>query len=220
MLSPRRIGLNTSATRAALIEAATQVIQQEGYAALTSRRAADKAGLKPQLVHYYFRTMDDLVAAIVRDSGDEVVRRMARAAASHEPLRALWKLATDLKAVLFTMQVVAMANQHETVRAETVRYAEQFRIAAAEIVAPCLKRGGAGRTLPAVAVTLMMTAIGGLLAREKILGMSVGHREMEALIEAWLSDLATTGSSDASPKREKASPFRKPRRVASRPSAR
>lgn len=184
MLPPRRIGLNTSATRAALIEAATQVIQEEGYAALTSRRAAEKAGLKPQLVHYYFRTMDDLVAAIVRDSGDEVVRRLARAAASHEPLRALWKLATDLKAVLFTMQVVAMANHHDTVRVETVRYAEQFRNGATEIIASCLKRSGTARTFPPVAVILMMTAIGGLLAREdsryvcRSSGNGISHRRL------------------------------------------
>ena len=39
---------------------------EEGYAAVTSRRVAAKANLKPQLVHYYFRTMDDLFLAIHR----------------------------------------------------------------------------------------------------------------------------------------------------------
>ena len=190
MTASRRLGLNTSATRAALIEAATQVIQEEGYAALTSRRIAEKAGLKPQLVHYYFRTMDDLVAAIVRVSGDEILKRVARVAASDEPIRALWKLASDLKAVLFTMEVAAMANHHEAIRAETVRYAEQFRSLAAAAVAPYLEQRGVAPGLAPVAVTLMMTAIGGLVAREKILGMQVGHREMEALMENWLHALA------------------------------
>src|SRR5215472_7107189 len=127
MASPRRIGAPDAKNRAVLLDAAEQLMLDEGYAAVTSRRAAEKAGLKPQLVHYYFRTMDDLVAAIVRESGDEVLKRIPRAATSDEPLRALWRLSTDLKAVLFTMEVVAMANHHETIRAETVRYAEQFR---------------------------------------------------------------------------------------------
>ena len=42
------------------MDAAEQLLLEEGYAAVTSRRVGARAGLKPQLVHYYFRTMDDL----------------------------------------------------------------------------------------------------------------------------------------------------------------
>ncbi len=64
--SPRRIRAADSKTRAELVDAAEQPLVEEGYAAVTSRRVGAKAGLKPQLVHYYFRTMDDLFVEMFR----------------------------------------------------------------------------------------------------------------------------------------------------------
>ena len=55
----RRIGSEDSKTRSALLDAAQALMLEEGYAAVTSRRVAARADLKPQLVHYYFRTMDE-----------------------------------------------------------------------------------------------------------------------------------------------------------------
>ena len=47
-------------------------MRDEGYAAVTSRRVAEQAGLKPQLVHYYFRTMDDLFLEMFRRGADRM----------------------------------------------------------------------------------------------------------------------------------------------------
>ncbi len=66
MTAPRRVGAEDSATRLALIQAATEIMLEEGYAAVTSRRVAAKAGVKPPLVHYYFPSMDDLFLAALR----------------------------------------------------------------------------------------------------------------------------------------------------------
>jgi TetR/AcrR family transcriptional regulator len=71
--SAPKVDLEDSKTR--LIEAAERLMREEGYAAVTSRRVASKAGLKPQLVHYYFRTMDDLFLAILEQgAGQDRVR--------------------------------------------------------------------------------------------------------------------------------------------------
>src|SRR5205823_13649069 len=61
-----RIGCEDLKTRAKLLDADEKLLLEEGYAAVTSRRVAAKAGLKPQLVHYYFRTMDDLFIEVFR----------------------------------------------------------------------------------------------------------------------------------------------------------
>jgi AcrR family transcriptional regulator len=66
MTSVRRIGAPDAKNRSVLLDAAEQLMLEEGYAAVTSRRVAEKAALKPQLVHYYFRTMDDLFLAAFR----------------------------------------------------------------------------------------------------------------------------------------------------------
>ena len=71
LTTPRRIGTETSKTRAALLDAAEKLMLEEGYAAVTSRHVAAKAGLKPQLVHYYFRTMEDLFLALFRRRAEQ-----------------------------------------------------------------------------------------------------------------------------------------------------
>ena len=91
----RRIGAETSETRGALLDAAEQLMLAEGYAAVTSRRVAAQAGLKPQLVHYYFRTMDDLFLAVFRRRAEQGLERQAEALASDQPLWALWDLSRD-----------------------------------------------------------------------------------------------------------------------------
>ena len=65
MTSARRIGAPDAKNRSVLLDAAEQLMLEEGYAAVTSRRVAEKAALKPQLVHYYFRTMDDLFLEVM-----------------------------------------------------------------------------------------------------------------------------------------------------------
>src|ERR1700684_1721587 len=71
MTSARRIGAPDAKNRSGLLDAAEQLMLEEGYAAVTSRRVAEKAALKPQLVHYYFRTMDELFLAAFRRRAEE-----------------------------------------------------------------------------------------------------------------------------------------------------
>jgi AcrR family transcriptional regulator len=104
MKTNRRIGAEDSATRRMLLDAATRLMIEEGYAAVTSRKVAARAGLKPALVHYYFRTMDDLFVALVRRGARQNLARYAGALASPRPLRALWKLSSDPAGVTLTTE--------------------------------------------------------------------------------------------------------------------
>jgi TetR/AcrR family transcriptional regulator len=190
MASTRRIGIESSATRALLLDAAMRVIQEHGYAALTSRRVATEAGQKPQLVHYYFRTMDDLLVALVRRGGDETFGRLARAVASREPLRALWKLSMDPMATVVTMEIMALANHHDQIRAEARRYAEQYRLIQAEALSQHLELCGIKTQVSPLAVTLIMAGIAQGLLREKALGMTLGHQDVEGGVADWLDKFA------------------------------
>ena len=80
MAVKRRMGSPDSATSNALLDATEMVLREEGYAAATSRRIADAAGLKQQLVYYYFETMEDLLLACFkrRTVGGEAVNRQAK----------------------------------------------------------------------------------------------------------------------------------------------
>src|SRR6204780_5717968 len=92
---PRRMGAADSKTTSQLPGAADQLLLDGGYAAVTSRRVGARAGLKPQLVHYYFRTMDDLFLEIFRRRAEENLGHFERTVATDNSLRTLWRLNSD-----------------------------------------------------------------------------------------------------------------------------
>src|SRR5689334_12810669 len=65
MAAPRRIGAETSKTRAVLLDRAEELMIEEGYAAVTYRVLAARAGVTGGLVQYYFPTLDDLFVALL-----------------------------------------------------------------------------------------------------------------------------------------------------------
>src|SRR5438477_4893805 len=119
--SPRRIGAADSSTRAQLVDAAEALMLEEGYASVTSRKVAARAGLKPQLVHYYFRTMDDLFIEVFRRRADADLAGFERAIAADGSLRNLWQMNNDQRGARFTMEFVALANHRKAIRKEIAR---------------------------------------------------------------------------------------------------
>ena len=187
MTSPRRIGSEDSATRSALLDAALQLMLEDGYAAVTSRRVAARAGLKPQLVHYYFRTMDDLFLALVRRGAEQNLERQARALASPQPLRALWELSSEPAGTVLTMEISALANHRKAIRSELATYAVQFRRLQIDAVAALFERYGveAGDLTPE-AVVVLMTSLSQVLGLEEAIGLTTGHASMRAIVERFL----------------------------------
>jgi TetR/AcrR family transcriptional regulator len=190
MASRRRLGLENSATRGAIIEAAARVLVEEGFAALTSRRVSQRAGVGSQLVHYYFRTMDDLMVAVIRREGDEALKSAVRAAGSLEPLRELWELETKAKASAVYSELASLASHNQKLREEIVRYAEQGRAFQAEAIAQHFAVRGIESPISPLAAALFMSAAARLLVREGASGMSLGHREAQVVIEKWLTRLS------------------------------
>jgi AcrR family transcriptional regulator len=184
MTSPRRIGSEDSATRAALLDAARQLMLEEGYAAVSSRRVAARAGLKPQLVHYYFRTMDDLFLALVRRGAEQNLERQARALASPRPLHALWELSSDPASTVLTMEMSALANHRKAIRSELAAFAEQFRHLQTEALAAVLDRHHVDPDeLPPEALAVLLTSISQVLGLEQAIGVTTGHAAMRAIVE-------------------------------------
>lgn len=188
MTAIRRIGAEQSATRTALLDAALRLMAEEGYAAVTSRRVAAEAGLKPQLVHYYFRTMDDLFLALVQRGAERNLARQARALASPQPLRALWAISTDPTEITLTTELAALANHRKAIRSEIGGYAERFRRQQVDALTEALEGYGVDTAaLPPAAVLLALTSVSQVLGMEAALGVATGHDEVRALVEDLLS---------------------------------
>lgn len=186
----RRIGSSDSKTRARLVEAAERLMLDEGYAAVTSRRVAAEAGLKPQLVHYYFRTMDDLFLAVLRRRADRDIERFEAAIAADGSLRNLWRLNRDPRAGALTMELVALANHRKAIRDEIARYAERFRAAQLDAVTRALADAGVAESdVPPIAALLVMTGVSQVLTLEGLLGMTAGHDATRAFVDGMIDRL-------------------------------
>jgi AcrR family transcriptional regulator len=187
---PRRIGAPDSKTRSQLVDAAERLLAEEGYAAVTSRRVAAKAGLKPQLVHYYFRTMDDLFLEVFRRRAEADLARFERAIAADGSLRNLWRLNADPRGAAFTVEFVALAKHRTAIRDEIARYAERFRAVQLQAVTDALAAAGIGPDeLPPIVAQLIMTGLTQVLALEQALGVTSGHDDTLAFIERTIAEL-------------------------------
>ncbi len=186
----RRLGAETSKSRAALLDAAERLMLQEGYAAVTSRRVAASAGLKPQLVHYYFRTMDDLFLALFRRRAEQGLERQVQALASPQPLWALWDLSRDPRGTALTMEFVALANHRKAIRTEIASSAERFRADQLQGLESVLAHYGITEACPPLVFTVLLSSISRFLVIEsETLGMATGHAETVAFVEAFLTRL-------------------------------
>ncbi|HME80238.1 MAG TPA: helix-turn-helix domain-containing protein [Mycobacterium sp.] len=190
MTSARRIGTPDAKNRGVLLDAAEQLMLEEGYAAVTSRRVAEKAELKPQLVHYYFRTMDDLFLAAFRRRAEEGLEAQARVLQARQPLWALWRFSTDPAATAITMEFIALANHRKALKAEIAYYAERFRDEQQKALSTVLHRYGVDAAqVPPLVWSVLMTSVSRVLVIEQALGMSAGHAEIVEFVERYLHRL-------------------------------
>jgi AcrR family transcriptional regulator len=190
MTSARRIGAPDAKNRGVLLDAAEQLMLEEGYAAVTSRRVAEKAALKPQLVHYYFRTMDELFLAAFRRRAEEGLDAQAQVLQARQPLWALWRFSTDPAATAITMEFVALANHRKALKAEIAYYAERFREEQQKALSTVLLRYGVDAAqVPPLVWSVLMTSVSRVLVIEQALGMSAGHAETVEFVERYLHRL-------------------------------
>ncbi len=176
---------NSSATRAAILKAATEIMSDEGYSAVSSRRIAERAGLKSKLVHYYFKSMEELFLTVYRTAEEQYNERQVKALSSPNPLRALWELNADSYNTRVLQELIALASHHESLRAEIARASQRSR----KVQAAAIKKAmnGFPAKAPQMApefLSLLMTAAARLISMDRVLGVTAGH----VSAKSWVSD--------------------------------
>ncbi len=187
MKAKRRLGSETARNRRLLVEAAANLMVEEGYAAISARRVAQKAGLKVQLVYYYFKDMDDLILAVVRRNSSKRLKKFVRILAGPDPLRAMWIMNRDATSAISTTELLAVANHRENIRTEIVKIAREFRHLQIEAVEQLLvERGVDTNKLPAAAIVTIVSALSRAMAQDTALGVEEGYDQAVALVECGL----------------------------------
>ena len=172
--------------RAAILKAATEIMRDEGYAAVTSRRIAERAGLKSKLVHYYFKSMEELFLTVYRGAEEQYYERQAKALVSANPLRALWELNADSYNTRVLQELIALASHHESLRQEIARASQRSRVVQAIAIEQAISKFPKNvPELPPQFLSLLMTATARLMSMDLVLGVNAGHAEAKS----WINDL-------------------------------
>jgi AcrR family transcriptional regulator len=184
MAPARRSVVDDSVTRTALLDATQALMLEEGYAAVTTRRLAQRAGVNNGLVYYYFGTMDGLYIELFRRGAERSLARLRQALRSPQPLWALWELTQDYSSNALTMEFIALANHRKAIRAEIGAYARKFRTLQLEALSDVLKGYGLDpQRWPPVSLLVLIAAVSRFLHIEDAFDVEIGHAELVAVIE-------------------------------------
>ena len=166
-----------------LMDAVEAVMREKGYAAVSARSVAERAGLNYQLVFYYFPSMDDLLLATYRRRTERMLEGLEAALASDRPLHAFWAAASEPSDAALTIEYLALSNHNDIIRAETIQFGELMRRSVAVGLAERLgDRSAEPSQLTPLALSLALNNIGAILGVETALGISGGHEALKDLV--------------------------------------
>ena len=86
---------STADTRTTIVEAARASLLGDGYAALSTRRIAELAGVPLSQLHYHFGSKRQLILAVLDAENARLLQRQRRMYDTPEPLWVRWELACD-----------------------------------------------------------------------------------------------------------------------------
>jgi AcrR family transcriptional regulator len=186
----------TEATEA-LLRAAESLLVEVGYAGITVRRLAERAGVNHGLVHYYFGSMQDLLLRVVERFTEGLIERQRDMYAADIPFIDKWRQAmafldedaeSGYHKVFFELQ--ALGWNDPAVRERLQRVHQQW----VDVLLPAFDAGlaelGVDRSLyPTKAVVSLVVTFNEGIMVERLSGIDSGHRELLHMIDGLLQRL-------------------------------
>jgi AcrR family transcriptional regulator len=163
----------------------------QGYAAVTYRTLAARAGVTPALVQYYFPTLDDLLLATIQRRIEGHVDRLIAAFAERpaEPMHVIWEFSKEEAVSGLLVEFTALANHRKSIQAEIAKIADKIRqvqIDALKTVPGPLP--GTTGELSRPALVFFLAGIPKLLTLDASLGATLEHPEIIKAFEHWLDE--------------------------------
>lgn len=189
MKTTRRMGPAGSTNWNAILDSTEDILKEEGYGALTSRRIAERMGIKQRLIYYYFHTMDDLIVHTFRRLAERDLLRLGRTLSSPRPLHELWHFCIHTADARLISEFMALANRIDELRSEVVVFIEESRRIQVSALQEAMTTKVSSRALTPTAIALFANSLGLLLIREAELGVTTGHIEVAALVGQFLAQV-------------------------------
>jgi AcrR family transcriptional regulator len=173
----------------ALLDAAERMLVDVGYAGISTRRLAAEAGVNHGLVHYYFGSLENVLAQVLERFTARMIERQRSMYAAETPFLEKWRTAmrylvtdTDYQKVWWELQ--ALAWNHPELRERMASVDAEWRAVLMDALAEPRERYRLDIPLEAL-VSLVMTFNSGIIL-ERLAGITTGHQELLDWIDGWL----------------------------------
>jgi AcrR family transcriptional regulator len=179
-------------TEEAFLDAAERLLVTVGNAGVTTRALAEEAGANHGLVHYYFGSMENLLARVLERFTERLIaRQRAMYAAPGVPFVDKWRTAMryldadrEYQKVWYELQ--ALAWNRPGLRERVARVDAEWRAVLSEALAEPRERYAIDMPLAAL-VSLVITFNEGIIF-ERLSGIETGHAELLDWIDGWLRE--------------------------------
>lgn len=193
--SPRRVGAETSKTRDVLLDCVEKMMLEEGYASVSYRALAAKAGVTASLVQYYFPSLDEIFLAAIRRYSERNLEQLRTGLQKRadDPLHAMWEYSWDEATGALITEFMALGNHRKSIQSEIAGVTERMRKLQIEVLKETF--GADARfdgDLSPSALVLLITGIPKFLSLEEGVGVETAHAEVVRAVERYL-DAAEPG---------------------------
>jgi AcrR family transcriptional regulator len=179
-------------TEAAFLDAAERLLVDVGYAGVTTRARPEEAGANHGLVHYYFGSMENLLARVLERFTERLIaRQRAMYTAPDVPFADKWRTAIryldadrEYQKVWYELQ--ALAWNRPELRERVAHVDAEWRAVLTDALAEPRERYGIDMPLTAL-VALVVTFNEGIIL-ERLSGIETGQTELLEWIEGWIQE--------------------------------
>jgi AcrR family transcriptional regulator len=188
------------------MDAAERLLVEVGHGAITTRRLALEAGVNHGLVHYYFGSMENVLAETLDRFTGRLIERQKAMYAAEIPFIEKWRTAMSYMDVdqasgyqKIWLELHALAWNDAHMRERVARVTAEWRSVVRDALEQAAREYGRDpRDVPITALTALVETftLGAILERH--VGISHGHRELIDEVDRFLSSLEK-GKSYASP---------------------
>ena len=173
----------------ALLDAAERLLVESGYAAVTTRRLAEAAGVNHGLVHYYFGSIENLLARVLERFTEGLTARQRELYAQDVPFVEKWRQAMryldedrEYEKIWFELQ--ALSWNRPDLRDRVARVNREWRAVLTDALDAARREHGI--EMPLEGLVALVTTFNEGIILERLHGVDDGHEELLAWIEKWL----------------------------------
>jgi AcrR family transcriptional regulator len=193
----------------ALLNAAEALLVEVGYASISTRRLAERAGVNHGLVHYYFGSMEEVLLQTLERFTDRLIERQRQLYSSPGPFIDKWRQAMsfldeDLESgyqkIWFELQAMAWNQPKMAIRVR--RVTETWLGVLTDALRTALRDYGLENAFALEAVVSLVATFNQGIILERLVGVDSGHQALLESIDAWVVGLESIAAAGVNKKAE------------------